>query len=125
MIRFDGREDWIWKIPRELWEHTLQVDYDRYILPRRGSPGWFLNHSCDPNCVMAGRAEVRSRRAIAKDEELTIDYSTNVGWDEFEMECRCGSSDCRTVIRSYRYLSPALKKRYGKNVSPFLLEASG
>ncbi len=122
VFRFSGHEDWIWRIPRELWEHTLQVDYDRYILPRRNSPGWFLNHSCDPNCVLAGRVEVRSWRAIARDEELTIDYSTNVGWDEFEMECRCGSGNCRTVVRSYRYLPRALKKRYGENVSPFLLE---
>jgi hypothetical protein len=98
------------------------VDYDRYIVPPRGSPGWFLNHSCDPNCVLSGRSEVRSRRRIAGGEELTIDYSTNVGWDGFEMSCRCGSANCRGVIRSYAFLPEELKKRYGRNVSPFLLE---
>jgi len=97
VMSFRGRERWIWDIPRADWEYTLQVDYDRYILPERGSPPWFLNHSCDPNCVLSGRSGVLSWRAIVGGEELTIDYSTNVGWDAFEMLCHCGSESCRRI----------------------------
>jgi hypothetical protein len=122
VISFGGDEDWIWNIPRADWEYALQVDYDRYILPRRGSPAWFINHSCHPNCVLVSRSDVKSWRKISRGEEVTIDYSTNVGWDEFEMVCACGSEGCRKLVRSYIFLPDDLKKRYGRNVSPYLLE---
>jgi SET domain-containing protein len=122
VICFRGKEEWIWDIARTDWEYTLQVDYDRYVLPQRGSPGWFLNHSCDPNCVLDGRLEVKSWRRIERGEELTIDYSTDVGWDGFEMVCHCGSENCRGLIRSYAFLPGELKEKYGQNVAPFLLE---
>ena len=69
-----------------------------------------------------GRTRILALRRIAAGEEVTIDYSTNVGWDGFVMECRCGSADCRGTIRSYSYLSNELKGRYGACVSRFLLE---
>ena len=125
VIEFSGREGWIWNLPREDWEYALQVDFDRYVLPVRGSPGWFLNHSCDPNCVLSGKSEVRTWRRIAAGEELTLDYSTNVGWEGFEMVCDCRAEKCRQVIKSYNHLSQALKERYGKNVSPYLLGVRG
>ncbi len=124
VITFGGREDWIWNIKRELWDHTLQVDYDRYILPRRNSPGWFLNHSCEPNCVLTGRTAVKSWRPITEGQEITIDYSTNVGWDAFAMTCMCGACKCRKVITSYGFLAPEIKRRYDRNVSPYLLRRS-
>lgn len=122
VIDFEGKEEWIWEIPEDVWQYTFQVDYDRYILPERGSPGWYLNHSCSPNCVILGRTRVVALTQIEEGEEVTIDYSTNVGWDGFVMECGCGSPDCRGTVRSYRYLSPQLKARYGACVSRFLLE---
>jgi len=121
VIKFDGDENWIWNIPRIDWEYALQVDFDRYVLPRRESPGWFLNHSCNPNCILASECQVKSWRRISKGEELTIDYSTNVGWDEFEMICVCGSEGCRKLVRSYKYLPGHLKEKYGRHVSPYLL----
>jgi SET domain-containing protein len=122
VVDFQGEEQWIWDIPEELWPYTFQVDYDRYILPERESYGWFMNHSCQPNCVILGRTRIMALRRVKEGEELTIDYSTNVGWDGFVMECRCGSANCRKSIRSYKYLSPELKARYGACVSRFLLE---
>jgi hypothetical protein len=124
VIDFQGKEEWIWDIPEALWQYTFQVDYDRYILPEKDSPGWYLNHSCEPNCVILGRTRIVALSTIEPGEELTIDYSTNVGWDGFVMECHCGSLDCRGVIRSYRYLDAFLKARYGACVSAFLLERS-
>jgi SET domain-containing protein len=122
VMDFQGKEEWIWDIPEDVWEYTFQVDYDRYILPEKGSFGWFLNHSCEPNCVIVGRTRILALRTIEPGEELAIDYSTNVGWDGFAMRCSCGSPACRGVIRSYRYLDPMLKGRYGACVSAFLLE---
>jgi SET domain-containing protein len=123
ILSFRGRERWIWGIPEELWEYSFQVDYDRYIVPRKGSHGWFLNHSCEPNSGILGRTSIVALSDIAKGEEMTIDYSTNVGWDGFAMECRCGERNCRRVIKSYRYLTDKNKRSYGKHVSPYLLES--
>ena len=122
VMQYEGEEKWIWDIPEDLWQYTFQVDYDRYILPAKGSPGWFLNHSCNPNCVIMGRNRIVASTLIRAGDELTIDYSTNVGWDGFAMECRCGAAGCRRLIRSYKYLDPGIKGRYGACVSSFLVE---
>jgi SET domain-containing protein len=122
VIDYQGKEEWIWDIPENLWEFTFQVDYDRYILPVKDSFGWYLNHSCAPSCVILGRTRIVALSTIEKDEEMTIDYSTNVGWDGFAMKCECGSPSCRKIIRSYSYLDPKLKGSYGACVSRFLLE---
>lgn len=122
VIDYDGKEQWIWDIPESLWEYAFQVDYDRYVLPEKDSPGWFLNHSCEPSCVIMGRSRILALSRIEPGEEITIDYSTNVGWDGFAMECRCGTASCRKVIRSYHYLDERLKARYGACISRFLLE---
>ena len=124
VIDYTGTDQWIWDIPEELWPYTFQVDYDRYVLPERDSFGWYLNHSCEPNCVILGRTRIVALSTIEKGEEVTIDYSTNVGWDGFAMVCHCGSRNCRGTIRSYRYLDPQLKGRYGACVSRFLLGKS-
>ncbi|MDA4122035.1 MAG: hypothetical protein OK456_02505, partial [Thaumarchaeota archaeon] len=58
VVDYEGKEQWIWDIPEEFWQYTFQVDYDRYILPPKGSFGWYLNHSCRPNCVILGRTRV-------------------------------------------------------------------
>jgi uncharacterized protein len=124
VYEYTGGEQWIWDIPQENWQYTFQVGYDRYILPEPDTPGWYLNHSCDPNCVIMGRTRIVALRRVEAGQEVTIDYSTNVGWDGFVMKCGCGSAECRRVIRSYRYLSSELKGRYGACVSRFLLEES-
>ena len=118
---YSGEEKWIKDIPPDLWQHCFQVGYDRYVVPRRDSFGWFMNHSCEPNCLIMGKTRVVALRRIAAEEEVTFDYSTNVGWDGFSMECRCGSSACRKVVRSYRHLPEELSGHYGACVSNYLL----
>ena len=121
---YAGAEKWIKEIPSRLWRYCFQTDYDRYVLPQRGSVGWFMNHSCEPNCVIMGRTRVVALRRIEEGEEVTFDYSTNVGWEGFSMECRCGAAGCRKVIGSYGRLPDELKGRYGACVSAFLLHAA-
>jgi hypothetical protein len=121
---FAGAPRWIWDIPERDWPYTFQVDYDRYVLPRRNSGAWYINHSCEPNCVVSGRAVIAERR-IGAGEELTFDYSTDIDWPGFRMACRCGSSSCRKVIRAYRFLPKRLKLRYGRNVADFIFREYG
>ena len=122
LVRYSGRAKWIWDIPENLWDHCVQVGYDRYVVPRRSSYGWYLNHSCDPNCFIRNGGEIVAMRDIEKGEEITFDYSTNVGWDGFAMKCSCGSGNCRKVVWSYWHLGRTVRERYGKNVSSYLIE---
>ena len=118
---YAGEERWISDIPKRLWRYCFQVDYDRYVVPENGSAGWFMNHSCEPNCVIMGSTRVVALRRIEAGEEVTFDYSTNVGWAGFAMRCKCGSKACRKIVRSYAFLPAELKGHYGACVSAFLL----
>jgi hypothetical protein len=120
---YAGDESWIQDIPSEQWPYCFQVDYDKYVVPVRETPGWFMNHSCEPNCVIMGRTRIVSLRRIEQGEEVTFDYSTNVSRDGFSMECMCGAKSCRKVVRGYQFLPEALKGRYGACVSEFLLRS--
>jgi len=124
IANYCGKTRWIWDIPRDLWPYTFQVDYDRYKLPRRNTIGWYINHSCSPNCVISG-SSILARRDIKRGEELTFDYSTDVDWPGFAMKCRCGSLNCRGTIRAYRFLPKELKLRYGERAAPFIVKKYG
>lgn len=117
---FHGKPKWIWEIPEEVWPYTIQVDYDRYVVPRKHGVIWYFNHSCDPNCGIKGNSII-AERDIEKREELTFDYSCDVDWPGFKMPCMCGSPSCRKIVRAYRYLPASLKERYRDHVAPFIL----
>jgi SET domain-containing protein len=121
---FRGTPRWIWDIPEQEWPYAFQVGYDRYVLPRRKTRGRYINHSCEPNCVVLGRSII-AERGISRGEELTFDYSSDVDWPGFKMECACGSSRCRKVVRAYRFLPKRLKLRYGRNVTDFIFRRYG
>lgn len=74
----------------------LEMDMDLDELPR------LINHSCEPNSLLRGIAELVAIRDIAVGEEITYDYSTTVGPNIsrslWEMPCSCGSTRCRRVI---------------------------
>jgi len=66
-----------------------------------------LNHSCEPNCAAlevwdgAGQLQivVRALRAIAKEEELFLDYALNVDEPVAELfACHCGHVRCRGTM---------------------------
>jgi hypothetical protein len=84
------------------------VDLGGSLSLEPAAPFRYLNHSCDPNCVLVNvgawnarrRAVVRqiwvhSRRRIVAGEELTIDYA----WPaDAAIPCMCGSRKCRGWI---------------------------
>ncbi len=77
------------------------VELDRHALDATASPRGFrfINHSCEPNTFMrctAERAEFYALRAIARGEELTVDYGDS--HHEGRLPCRCGSPRCRGRI---------------------------
>lgn len=73
-----------------------------------GNDARFINHSCEPNCVIEierGRVYVDAWVDIQVGEELTYDYAyEREDGDDKESEknyaCRCGATRCRgTILR--------------------------
>lgn len=83
--------------------HLCELDFDRFAV--LDPPGCFLNHSCDPNAMRHG-VKVFAWRAIAKEEEITIDYRLNA-FDGTSWPCACGSRSCTgTVVGSFFAMKP-------------------
>ncbi|MBA3936565.1 MAG: SET domain-containing protein [Planctomycetes bacterium] len=65
----------------------------------RGNHFRHLNHSCQANCylrIWRRRVEVYSRGAIARDQELTVDYRSTQ--HPGGMMCGCGRPGCRSLL---------------------------
>ena len=66
----------------------------------KGNLTRFINHSCDPNCLMINRNVmgesqiwIQTLKEIKQDEELTFDYKWKRG--DFPGQCFCGTKKCR------------------------------
>ncbi len=56
-----------------------------------------INHSCDPNCEVAGiglKVWVYAIRDIKKNEELSYDYGFSFDKDYKQFPCKCGAKNC-------------------------------
>ena len=51
-------------------------------------------------------------RDIKKGEEVTYDYAMTDADYDYSFKCNCGSKDCRKVITTNDWKSPALRRRY-------------
>jgi SET domain-containing protein len=104
-------------LSREDQMHMCELGWDRFavLLP----PGCYLNHSCDPNAMRSG-VKVFAWRAIAADEEITIDYRLNAFGDS-AWPCVCGSSNCSgTVVGSFFALPPERQQAYARYAPAFI-----
>jgi uncharacterized protein len=112
ILRFSGREislaDTLAKGDSEA--NALQIDDERYI--DIGPPGVLANHSCDPNAGIVNDWVLIALRPIAPDEEICYDYSTTMWEGQWTMECRCGTSQCRGVVRDFPTLPQPIREQY-------------
>jgi len=88
--------------------HPLQVDWNRYI--DVDPPGYFVNHSCDPNTGLRDNLRLVALKPIKVGDEIRFDYSTETGGQRWTMNCRCGSNKCRGVIGDFDLLAPTLQR---------------
>lgn len=90
-----------------------------------GTPGVYLNHSCNPNSgiegtitskesdkSLKGSYTMTALHNIKKGEEITIDYSITECDGLWEMKCACGEKNCRKIVRSIQYLPERQFKKY-------------
>jgi uncharacterized protein len=101
----------------------IQIAEDLFIGPvsqqqREGSM-IFSNHSCDPNIGVQGQIVFVAMRDIKSGEELTHDWATTDD-DDYELECRCGSSNCRKTITGKDWQRSELQQKYRGYFSHYL-----
>jgi uncharacterized protein len=108
------------RFPWYVGARWLQIEEYQWIAPLRNSPGWYINHSCNPNSGIRNSIKVVAMKNIRRDEEVTFDYSTSESEKDWYLICHCGSKNCRGVIRSYLFLSAELKLKYRDFISEYL-----
>jgi len=106
--------------PERPYVNTITVDEDLHLVLPRWSSNGYGNHSCDPNLWWVGAYELAARRRIGAGEELTNDYATSTGDDQFTMACSCRTAYCRRTITGRDWRLPDLHKRYGDHWVPVL-----
>lgn len=102
---------------------SVQIDDDLYLVGDGSSndvPGDRIDHSCAPNCGMAGGVLVVAMRDIAVGEPLSFDYAMCMGSDVNDFECGCGASSCRHEVTGHDWMLPELQLAYRGLFSPFL-----
>jgi SET domain-containing protein len=108
------RQEWA-TFERSLGSAEIQISEDLFIAPveqaRRDGSMLYTNHSCDPNIAIQGQIVFVAMRDIAPGEELTHDWATADDLD-YEMECKCGSPNCRGVVTGKDWMKKELQERY-------------
>ncbi len=101
---------------------SVVVDAGAHLRLSPDDPSRLGNHSCDPNLWWTSGYDLAARRDVLPDEELTNDYATSTGLEEFSMPCRCGTERCRGVVTGADWRLAELRARYGRHWVPFLLD---
>ena len=100
---------------------SLQLNNDQYLLsgdvPEAGD---MINHSCEPNCGMAGTSSVQALRDIEIGEELTFDYAMSDSSQYDEFKCACGKDKCREKITGMDWQKRDLQAKYKKYFSAYI-----
>lgn len=109
------------RLPVEQQVHSLQIDVDLFLAcPTSQEPADLINHSCEPNCGIAGNVLLVAMRDIAVGEELTFDYAMCDADDYDEFECACATPGCRRKVTGNDWMIPELQDRYAGHFSTYL-----
>ncbi len=88
----------------------LQIGPTEYIDIQE--PGVLANHSCSPNAGVKNDRYLVAIDDILPGQEIFYDYSTTMDEDNWTLECKCGSPNCRYVIGDFRHLPIEVQKKY-------------
>ena len=109
--------------PKEIQDHWFPFDKNggkrKYVLPE--APWKYLNHSCNPNAAIKNNKDIVAIRPIKKGDEIVFDYAMN-NIDDWKMECKCGSENCRKIISTIDKLDDETKKKYQNYIIDCLKE---
>ena len=100
---------------------SLQLNSDTYLLSGNvPEAGDMINHSCEPNCGIAGTSSVQTLRDIEIGEELTFDYAMSDSSQYDEFTCACGKDKCREKITGMDWQKKDLQAKYSKYFSAYI-----
>ncbi|HEY5008022.1 MAG TPA: SET domain-containing protein-lysine N-methyltransferase [Caulobacteraceae bacterium] len=100
---------------------SVMLDEGVHLLIDPAHPVRYGNHGCDPNLWHEDAVTVTARRDIVAGEELTIDYATHTGLEDWSMVCRCGRPTCRGRVTGADWRRADLRAAYGRHWTPALL----
>jgi SET domain-containing protein len=104
---------------------AMQVGPDEWLCSDGSSLDDCVNHSCEPNGgFLQGDLVLYALRDIAPGEEIGWDYSTSIGEPGWTLDCRCGFTSCRGIVRSWVDLQPAERERLQRTALRYLRELS-
>jgi len=98
------------KKPPDKISHPLQIGPAEYI--DINEPGVLANHSCTPNAGIKNDRLLIALRDIPPNEEICYDYSTTMDENNWTLECKCGTPNCRKIVKDFRFLPPSIQKKY-------------
>lgn len=113
---------------RKFFRIAYQVDEEIYSgyhsdtdMTEQQKYEWHCNHSCEPNVWFEDKDVIVAMRDIAKGEELFYDYALSESNDFIQLDCLCGSAQCRGRVTGKDYRLPELQARYGRHFMPYIL----
>lgn len=101
----------------------IPIDEGLYLADRYDAPECldeYMNHHCNANVWLQDEVTLVTKRDVAKDEELTIDYAlweTDPFW---HMACHCNSPHCRKLITGNDWKLLEVQIRYKGHFSPYV-----
>lgn len=104
---------------------SVAIDDNAHLLIDPAHPVRYGNHSCEPNLWHVDAVTLEARRDIAVGEELTIDYATHTGVEDWVMDCHCGAPSCRGRVTGADWRRHDLQLRYGDHWTPLLRRRIG
>jgi hypothetical protein len=101
----------------------IQIDDDLFVAPITPEECelsmLYSNHSCDANIGIRGEITFVEMRDIGAGEELTHDWCTTDD-DDYSVECKCGSANCRNTLTGKDWRRPELQQIYAGYFSAHL-----
>ncbi len=95
-------------------DYYLQIGANMFLGPS-GKLDDYINHSCTANTVVifdSGVIKLVAIIFIPAGNQITYDYSTTMDNFWWEMECACGSENCRRKVKNFLDLSEQLQSKY-------------
>ena len=118
------------KYKRERKLYIMALDKDVYLDARhKGGVARYINHSCEPNCVVERwkvkgiiRAGIFASKPITSGTELSFDYQWERKRDRAPTKCHCGAPSCRGTLEVAKSMEDIEleKKLTGHWKKPFL-----
>jgi len=105
-------------------KYETRISGDFFLAPSRKEEvtkeSGMLNHGCNPNVGFGDTITIVTIRNIKTGGELVADYAMD-GLPIEPFICKCGSANCRKIIKPDDWKNPEIRKKYGSRYfAPFL-----